>query len=483
MKRIASLILFVMLATLLAACGGGGQTTASPSPAASPSPVAEASPSPAAQASPEASPEASPSPAAQASPEASPSPAAAAGGGDSCQTSAAKVDKLVWWTRVQQADPEWDEVQQIAQAYTQRTGTPVEIVNVPDADFRSRMSVAAPAGEGPDVFGPVAHDWIGEFAIQQIAAEVPQGVIKNQDEIIESALAAATLDGKLYGAPLFVESVGLIYNKDMVPEPPKTWDELVQKAKELTQGETYGFAFPLLEQYHEGPFLQGFGGYIFKYDPASGFDINDIGLNNQGSIEAIKFLRDMYHQQNPPMPEVVIDRANMHGVVEGMMESGQVAMTINGPWREVPLQEAGINYGVAKLPTLPNGQPMKPFLGVQVIGASAFSQHKEAAFDLMNFITCTDSVVTYFKGSAKVPVRQSALQAPEVQANPNVAVWNEQAAEGIPMPNIPAMANVWKPWGDAVDAIIPPNTPDDQIQQIMDTAVEQIRAAIKQTQG
>ncbi len=463
MKRIASLILFVMLASILAACGGGGQTTASPSPAPAESPVTEASPSPEAPASPE-------------------TPAATTGH-PSCETTAGQVDRLVWWTRVQEADPEWDEVQQIAQAYTERTGTPVEIINVPDADFRSRMSIAAPAGEGPDVFGPVAHDWVGEFAIQQIAAPIPENALKERDDIIEAALAAATLDGNLYGAPQFVESVALIYNKDMVPDPPQTWEELVEVANSLNQGDTYGFAFPLLEQYHEGPFLQGFGGYVFEYDPDTGFNVENIGLNNEGSIEAIKFLRDMYHQGRPQMPEVVIDRTNMHGVVEGMMEAGQLAMTINGPWREVPLQEAGINYGVAKLPTLPNGNPMRPFLGVQVLGVNAFSRNQEAALDLVNFITCTDNVVTYFGGSAKVPVRQSALEAEAVQANPNIAIWNEQAQEGIPMPNHPAMANVWKPWGDAVDAIIPPNTPDDQIQQLMDNAVEQIRTAIRQTQG
>jgi arabinogalactan oligomer / maltooligosaccharide transport system substrate-binding protein len=465
MKRIASLILFLMLGSILVACGGGG-TTASPSP----SPAAPAE-SPAAE-----------SPAAE-SPAAGTVPAAGEGGAASCETTASGVDRLTWWTRVQEADPEWDEVQQIAQAYTERTGTPVQIINVPDADFRSRMSIAAPAGEGPDVFGPVAHDWIGEFAIQRIAAVVPDGAIKDQDDMIGAALAAATLDGNLYGAPQFVESVALIYNRDMVPEPPATWDELVQIATDLTEGDTYGFAFPLLEQYHEGPFLQGFGGYIFEYGEESGFNVEDIGLNNEGSIQALQFLRDAYHNQQPPMPEVVIDRANMHGVVEGMMEAGQVAMTINGPWREIPLQEAGINYGVAPLPTLPNGEPMRPFLGVQVMGASAFSRNQEAAFDLMNFITCTDNVVTYFGGSAKVPVRQSALEAEAIQSNENIAVWNAQAEVGIPMPNIPAMNNVWRPWGDAVDAIVPPNTPDDQIQQLMDTAVEQIRAAIQQTQG
>jgi multiple sugar transport system substrate-binding protein len=39
-----------------------------------------------------------------------------------------------------------------------------------------------------------------------------------------------TVEGKVYGAPLFIESVGLIYNTDMVPEPPATWDELSEMA-------------------------------------------------------------------------------------------------------------------------------------------------------------------------------------------------------------------------------------------------------------
>src|SRR3712207_8710549 len=55
------------------------------------------------------------------------------------------------------------------------------------------------------------------------------------DDILPTALDAARLDGKLYGIPLFVESVGLIYNKALVPEPPTTWEELVTTANGLTK--------------------------------------------------------------------------------------------------------------------------------------------------------------------------------------------------------------------------------------------------------
>ena len=463
------LALLATAAVLITSCGQSSTTTG----AATSAPAAGA----AATAAPAAGAAATAAPAA-------PAAGGATASADNCATSGPKVNKLTFWTRAVQGDgaagAEYASIKKVADAYTAAVGTPVEIVTIPDADFKSKMSISAPAGEGPDVFGPIAHDWVGEFAIQKIALEIPASAVKGADDIIPSALDAARLDGKLYGMPLFVESVALIYNKKLVPTPPTTWADFVKIANEQTKGDVYGFGFPLLEQYHEGGFFMGFGGYVFKY--ANGkFDTADIGLNNAGSVEAAKFLRDMYAKKQPALPEVAIDRANMHGVQEGMMEAGKLAMTINGPWREVPLKAAGIDYGVAKLPSLPNGKPMSPFLGVQLMGASAFSKNKDAALDFISYMTCTNSAVTLFEGNNKVPVRKSAVASDAVKANPNIAVWNAQAADGVPMPNIPAMSNVWKPWGDAMDAIIPANAADDKIQGLLDGAVAQIKTAIQQT--
>jgi maltose-binding protein MalE len=498
MKRIASLFLFVMLASILAACGGttdtGTTSTAASTAAASTEAASTAAASTdtsaaSAMASMEASMEASPMASMEASAAASTAAAStaaastAAGGTAAAVTCAAagpKVDRLVWWTRSAEGDASYAAMQTVAKNYEAAGGSPVELVTVIDAEFRNKMSISAPGGEGPDVFGPIAHDWLGEFALQKIALEIPKAKITAADDIIPTAFDAATSDGKLYGIPIWVESVGLIYNKDLVPTPPTTWDDFVKIAKEQTKGDVQGFGFPLLEQYHEGPFFNGFGSYIFKYQDGK-FDTNDIGLNNDAGVAAAKFLRDMYYTEKL-VPDVAIDRANMHAVQEGLMEEGKLAMTINGPWREAPLTKAGINYGVAQLPTLPDGKPMIPFLGVQVYGVNAYSKNQDAAIDFANFITCTDSVVEQFKGENKVPVRQSALANATVKANANIPTWNAQAAAGTPMPNIPAMGPVWKPWGDAMDAIIGQNAPDDQIKPLLDTAVEQIKAAIAQTQ-
>ena len=410
-------------------------------------------------------------------------PAAAAPGGN--EPTGPQVDRLIFWTRASPDDAGepnlFSQMQARAQAYTDAIGTEIELVTVPNDDFRSRMSIAAPGGEGPDAFGPVAHDWIGEFALQQIALPIPDGAIENPGDFIPISLDLASVDGPLYAIPIFAESVALIYNQDMVPNPPTTWEELVTVATELTSGDTYGFGFPLLEQYHEGGFFLGFGSYIFPYENGV-FITEDIGLDNPSGVQAATFLRDAYHQQQPPMPEAVIDRTNMHGVIEGMMESGQLAMTINGPWRENPLQQAGINYAVALLPSLPNGEPMQPFVGIQANLVSAFSEKQEAALDFINYLSGTDSVVELFKADQKVPARLSAQQSDVVSEDPNQPVWAAQLDFGKPMPNIAAMGQVWTPWGAAMDAIVPPNASDEEAQQYLSDAVEQIREAIERTQ-
>src|SRR5215208_4988861 len=70
--------------------------------------------------------------------------------------------------------------------------------------------------------------------------------------IYERAKQRATYNGTLYGVPDQVEEIVLFYNKDLVPEVPKTVDELRQIANELKGRGIIPFAFGNQEQWPAG---------------------------------------------------------------------------------------------------------------------------------------------------------------------------------------------------------------------------------------
>lgn len=401
--------------------------------------------------------------------------------GSSYEPQGPQVENLVLWTRSSPDSSvnEWNALIAATERYTELVGSPVQLVTVPDADFRTNLSLAAPEGNGPDVFGPVAHDWIGEVALQGIAMPWAEEDLAGFDEIPENVRNAVTYEGQIYGFPVFSESLILFRNTDIIPEAPATWEELVQMATEATTDDgQYGFGFELLQQYYQGAFFHAFGSYIFA-DNEGTLDFEDIGLNNEGGVEAAKFLRDMFHNQNPPLPEDVLDQANAAAFLDGLEEQGMLGMRINGPWREPALRDAGLPFATSPLPTLPNGNPLQPFSGIQAFEVNAFGEQIDASMDLVNFLGSSEGVSLMIEGFNKPPVRES-LRDMAIEISPTLETVMEQVEVAVPMPNIPQMAQVWQPWGDAMIGIILNNVSDEEVQALLDTAVEQIQANIAQ---
>lgn len=383
--------------------------------------------------------------------------------------------KLVVWTQFGETTNEYAAFREIADQFTKQTGVPVDLVPVPWDDLRQKISLAFPAGQGADLIVTWPHDWIGQWAKQGLLMPLPPEAFGNErSQYPDSAIQAVTYAGKIYGLPVTVESVALVYNKKLVPKPPTTWTELIEVAKRLNKGDQYGFLMPLLEQYHTYGVIRGYGGYVFKWT-GSGFDDRDIGLNNQGAVQAVTFLRDLYVKEKL-FPAGVIDRSTQHAITTGKFEEGKVGMQINGPWVIPGARKAGIDVGVALLPRLPNGRDMVPFIGIQFVGINAYTRQKDLALQLAKMYASRSGQEILFLKTGRIPVRRDVLALESVKRDPFASIWAKQAELGEPMPNVPEMQAVWKPWGDAMDAIIPGNA---DVKQTLDQAVEQIRQGIE----
>jgi arabinogalactan oligomer/maltooligosaccharide transport system substrate-binding protein len=388
---------------------------------------------------------------------------------------------LTWWVTYAPESAEYAAFQSIADAYVRQTeDIVIELVPVPWDDIapreigQSRLALAQEAGTGPDLWGPVPHNWTGAFAAAGQARALETSQIEDIRQYIDIALQACQVDGQQYGLPVLMDSITLIYNRTLVPEPPQTFEELLDLAKSLTdeeEEERWALALPLLSQYHTYPFIDGYGGYIFSCG-AEGCDLADIGLNNEGAARGVQFLSDLYVEEKL-FPEPLADRAVMHEHALQMFVTGKAAMLIDGSWVLPEIRASQVDYGVAPIPTLPDApNPSRPLTTIQAMYVSAELAYPDEVIDLLNFVSGDQSVTIMQGALGKTPVRQDILRSRPFREDPEIRAWRDQAVGGVLLPNTPELGYVWVPWGRALDEAIPGLTPT---QDALDQAVEQIR--------
>ncbi|RDI47804.1 sugar ABC transporter substrate-binding protein [Falsibacillus pallidus] len=373
---------------------------------------------------------------------------------------AAKPDKLVVW--VNNEDKQKQALQDIFAKYTEKTGIKVEAVPMDMLDQVKTLALDGPAGKGPDLFFQ-PHDRIGSIVLQGLADPVDLGDAKG--DYIDTAVDAVTYDGKVWGAPLVVETYGTFYNKDLVDKAPETMDELMEIAKNQTDAskDKYGFLMEAANFYFSYPFFAANGGYVFKKDNGS-YDVNDIGLNNDGAKKGGELIGSWFKNGYIPV-EVNPD------IMNGLFTKGNTAVVITGPWNIPTYKDAlGDKLGTATLPKI-DGKIPQSFVGVKSWMLSSYSKNKEWATDLMKFVTNQENSLHYFEVAGEMPANKAALEDDKVTSDQLIAAFAEQVKYGEPMPSAPEMQQVWEPINNAL-AFIAKGQP---VGDVLDEAVKAIK--------
>jgi maltose-binding protein MalE len=445
-KLLFLLSLLVVAAMVLTACGGGQPTQAPAAPAAPA--VEEAAPTEA--------------PAAEAAPTEAPAEEAAAPTEAPAEEAAADsgVSLTIWADELRASI-----LSDLGEQFFAQTGVRLVVVQKAIGDIRADFITAAPTGSGPDIILG-AHDWIGELNASGLLAPVELG--PNVANFAPNAVQAFTFtDGNIYGMPQATENIALIYNTDLVPTPPATFDELKSMSADLmANGNRFGFLRQVGDPYHYYPIQTAFGGYIFGQNADGSYNADDLGLNSEGSVAALEWLNSMYE-------EGLLDRgANITGdLMLSAFQNGDAAMIISGPWALEGIRAAGVPYAVANIPT--GTQPGAPFMGVQGFMVNAFSQNLLLAQTFLQTFVATDATMQAFfdndpRISAWLPVAQT-IEDPDLRA------FAEAGTVAQPMPNIPQMNAVWGGQGDAITLVetgrLTPQEGADQAQTQVSNAI------------
>lgn len=361
---------------------------------------------------------------------------------------------------------------ELAAGFEAEHGLEVAIQEVGFDDIRGQLQSAGPAGEGPDLLVG-AHDWLGELVLNGSVASIE---LPEPGRFEEVALEAFTWDGQLYGLPHAIENLALYRNTQHVPEAPETWEELEDIALELQADGTVaqGLMIPVAQEeapYHLQPLFTALDGYVFAQRDDGTYDPSDVGIDNEGGQEAARILRGWVEAGliNPDVDG---------GIQQEQFGDGQVAFAISGPWSlrqdGAGFEETGVDFEVSPFPPL-EGNTMRPFVGVQGMMVSAFSDNPLLAKTFLTQVMTTDRAqIAMFEANTRPPALTSAFEQ-VVADDPTMAAFGEAGVDGQPMPAVPAMSTVFSAMGDAYRLVL---TGGAEPERAMESAASQIRQAV-----
>ena len=192
------------------------------------------------------------------------------------------------------------------------------------------------------------------------------------------ALATAEYKGQLWAAPDNSNTQLLWYRSDLVPNPPKTWAEMISDAEALAkQGKPH---------YIEIQGAQYEGGTVWfntMVASAGGSILNADGSTVTLGAPAVKALSIMKQLATSDAADPSLD-VQMENQNRLQMEAGQAAFQLNYPFVYPGMKADNPKlfkvFKWAPYPQVVPGMPAKVSIGGVDLGVSAYSQHKALAF-------------------------------------------------------------------------------------------------------
>lgn len=245
-----------------------------------------------------------------------------------------------------------------------------------------------------------------------------------EKDLLPRILNASRVDGKLIAIPRHVDVRLMYYRTDLFNDPkekaafrekygyelhsPKNWNELRDVATFFTRPpELYGFVFTGRDVALSITFVE-----LLR---AAGGDLVDANMkpifNNSAGVEALTFLVDLYRvwKVTPEgVPTYEWDE------VAKLFREGKIAFHFDWPgWyglaKDPKESKVADKFDFAPYPAGPSGKLVAGG-GSHTFAMTKASKHKDAAWDLIEFLTSPESMYYEAKKGGFLPVQRSVLE-------------------------------------------------------------------------
>lgn len=276
--------------------------------------------------------------------------------------------------------------------------------------------------------------WTAEFAAKGWLQPLKDKMAFDTAGMLEPTVESGTYKGTLYTAPQTSDGALLYYRKDLVPEPPKTWDEMmdmcsIAKANNI---ECYAGQFKQYEglTVNASEAINSAGGSVLDSEGKP-------SLNTDEAKEGLGNLVDAYKNGNIPQEAITYQEEQSRRA----FQDGKLLFLRNWPFvYNLVTTEASSavkdTTGIAPLPG--KDGPGASTLGGHNMGISVYSDHKATALDFLKFMASEETNKFYATQGSLAPALGSVYDDAELVAKlPYLPVLKTSIENAVPRPVTP----------------------------------------------
>jgi raffinose/stachyose/melibiose transport system substrate-binding protein len=245
----------------------------------------------------------------------------------------AQAVKIRMWSIATPADA-MGKVQAAAVENFNKTHTDVqfEVSFITNDDFKTQVSIAASAGQQPDVFQTWGGGQLQDFIKAGVVRDIPELSGDAGAKFSAASLSPATFDGKHYAVPVDMAAVFLWTNVDLLKENslpmPDTWENFIAICKGLRAKNIIPVQLGNQQKW-PGAFWM-----IYLVDRIGGPDIFNNAFNRVkgGTFEDPVFIQAGKLLQEAVDAQCFEDGYNGTPYDQTLIGTGKAAMQLQGTW-------------------------------------------------------------------------------------------------------------------------------------------------------
>ncbi|GAA2355479.1 ABC transporter substrate-binding protein [Nonomuraea africana] len=339
----------------------------------------------------------------------------------------------------------------------------VTSVLLPESADEQRRKLIQNAQTKSDSFDVILIDavWTSEFAANRWADELT-GQRFDVTGFLPPSIETGKYRGKLYAMPLFTGTGLLYYRKDLVEQPPRTWDEMKKICAEVLPKQKgmscYGGQFDK----YEGLTVN----FAEVINSAGGRFLDDSGrpqLTSDAAKQGARFLADGF--KSGLIPKEAITYKEEEGRVA--FQEGKLLFYRNWAYmyenasKTDGSSKVNGKFDVAPIPGLTG--PGAGTLGGNNLAVSSFSKHKETAKDFIAFVTSAEQEKAFALINSTPLARASLYEDPElIKKYPYLPALKDAILAAKPRPAAVKYGDVTAAIQESAYAIVSGTKPADQ---------------------